>query len=180
MSDGLTAARVSRRSLLWAGAIVVVLVAAGVVGGLVWRALVDVPAGIVVNHHWYPDPWDLGQRASFAATGWYVVVAIVAGLVIGLLAAWFSRAPEIVTLVAVVVGSLLAAWLILVVGLHGAPPDPQGAAAHAADGTRLSGTISRPGAAAFITLPLAAIVPLAVVFLLVAERGADPAPTIED
>jgi hypothetical protein len=179
MSDRLTAARVSRGSLLWAGAIVVVLVAAGVVGGLVWRALVDIPSGVVVGHQWYPDPWDPGQQASFAATGWYVVVAAVAGLVIGLLAAWFSRAPEVLTLVAVVVGSLVAAWLMLVVGLHGAPPDPQTAAAHAADGTRLSGTISRPGAAAFITLPLAAIAPLAVVFLLVAGHRMEPS-AIED
>ncbi|MFI2707368.1 hypothetical protein ACH5WX_07470, partial [Nocardioides sp. CER28] len=151
MSDRLTAIRVSRGSLLWAGAIVVAFLLAGVVGGLVWHSLVDIPRGVVVGHRWYPDPWDTGEQASFAATGWYVVAAAVAGVVIGLLAAWFSRAPEVVTLAAVVIGSLLAAWLMLVVGLHGAPADPQTAAAHAADGTRLTGTISRPGAAAFIT-----------------------------
>jgi hypothetical protein len=36
----------------------------------------------------------------------------------------------------------------------------------------MSGTIARPGAAAFITWPLAALVTLAVVFLLRSDRPA--------
>jgi hypothetical protein len=59
---------------------------------------------------------------------------------------------------------------MLAVGLHGAPADPQAAAAHAKDGARLSGTISRPGAAAFVTWPLATLVPLGAIFLLFPER----------
>lgn len=170
MSDGLTTARVSRAPALWAVAIVVGFSAAGVVCGLVWRSRLHVPRGVVVGHQWYPVSYDSGERASFAATGWYVVIAVLAAVVLGLVAAWLSRAPELLTLGAVLVGSLLAAWLMLLVGLHGAPPDPAAAARHAADGTHLSGTISRPGRAAFITWPLAAVVAVGAVFLLIPAR----------
>jgi hypothetical protein len=172
MSDRLTAVRASRAPALWAVGIVLVFVVVAVACGLLWRGRVDVPSGVVVNHQWYPDPFSQGEQASFAATGWYVAIAVVAAFVLGVLAAWLSRAPEVLTLVAVLVGSLAAAWLMRTVGLHGAPVDPQTAAAHAADGTKLSGTIGRPGTAAFVTWPLAAVVPLAVVFLLFTPRPA--------
>lgn len=170
MSDRLTATRVSRGSALWAVGILAVLAAAGVGAGLLWRSSVDIPHGVVLNHQWYPDPWDPGQRAAFSATGSYVLISLVAGIVLGLLAAVLSRAAELVTLGAVLVGGLLAAWLMLVVGLHGAPPDPQLAAAHAANGTRLSGTIARPGAAAFVTWALAAVAAVGAVFLIVPDH----------
>ena len=171
MSDRLTRVRVSRGSVAWFIGIVVVLGVVGVVCGLFWRSRIDVPHGVVVGGSWYPDPWDTGERDSFASTGWYVLIALAVGVVLGVLAAWFSRASELVTLGAVLVGSLLAAWLMLRVGLHGAPADPQAAAAHAADGTRLSGTISRPGRAAFVVWPLATLVPLGAIFLLLPERS---------
>ncbi|GAA1961232.1 hypothetical protein GCM10009798_21250 [Nocardioides panacihumi] len=173
MSDRLTAVRISRRSVAWGAGIFVVLAVVGVLCGLLWRSRLDIPHGVVVSHQWFPDPWDGGERASFAATGWYVVVALGAGVVLGVLAASLSRAQELVTLAAVLVGSVVGTWLMLRVGLHGAPPDPQLAAAHAADGTRLSGTISRPGAAALVTWPLAAVAVVGGIFLLVPGRRTD-------
>jgi hypothetical protein len=133
---------------------------------------VHIPSGVVLDHRWYPDPWDPGQRDAFAATGWYVVIALVAGVLLGVLAGWLSRAPELVTLAAVVVGSVAAAVVMRLVGLHGAPPDPQLAAAHAAEGTRLSGTIAAPGRGALIAFPLASIVTLALLFLIVTPASA--------
>ena len=165
------------RPLAWAVGIVAVFAVVSVGCGLLWRSRLDIPSGVVAQGRWFPDPWDGGERASFDATGWYVVIAIAAGVVLGLLAAWLSRAPELVTLAAVVVGSLVAAWLMRTVGLHGAPPDPQVAAAHAADGTRMSGTIARPGTAALVAWPLATVVALALFFLLLGER--DPADSFE-
>lgn len=170
MSDRLT------RAVAWGAGLLAAFAVVGAAAGLLWRSRLHVPHGVVVGHQWYPNPWDAGERSFFAATGWYVVIALVAGVLLGLLAAWFARAPELVTLVAVLAGSLLAAWLMLVVGLHGAPPDPQIAAAHAADGTRLSGTISRPGVAAFVVWPLAALVPLGAVYLLVPDSRSAPSP----
>jgi uncharacterized membrane protein YeaQ/YmgE (transglycosylase-associated protein family) len=174
MSDRVTAARSSRRTLAWPAAVVVVFAIVGVAGGLLWRSLLDVPHGVVVGHQWFPDPWESGERDAFDATGWYVVIAVVAGLVVGILAAALARGRELWTLAAVLVGSLVAAWLMRAVGLHGAPPDPQAAAKHAADGTRLSGTFGRPGTAAFITWPLAAVLPVGLAFLLLPRRPEVP------
>ena len=175
MSDRVSVDRSSRRSLAWVVGIVLVIASVGVAAGLLWHSLLHVPHGVVVGHQWFPDPWESGERDLFDATGWYVVIAVVAGLVLGVLAAVLSRAPELWTLAAVLVGSLIAAWLMRAVGLHGAPPDPHAAARHAADGTRLSGTFGRPGAAAFITWPLAAVLPVGLVFLLVPGRAPAPA-----
>lgn len=166
--------RAAGRAVGWAAGAVAVFALVGVAAGLLWRSRVHAPPGVVVDHHWYPQPWDSGQQADFAATGWYVVIALLAGLVLGLLAARLSRAPEVVTLGAVVVGSALAGWLMLRVGLHGVPPDPRLAAAHAADGTKLSGTVSRPRPAALVALPLGAIGALCAVFLLAPGRAAAP------
>lgn len=173
MPDRVSGRRVSAR---WATGIVVAFVVVGVVGGLLWRSRLDIPGGVVVGHRWYPDPWDPGQRAAFAATGWYVVIAGAAGLLLGILASLLSRAAELVTLAAVVVGSVLAVLLMLVVGLHGAPPDPQVAAAHLADGTRLRGTITVPRLGALLVLPLTAAVAIAVVFLTLAPHPREVSP----
>jgi hypothetical protein len=164
MSDRVT------RAIGWTVGLLAVFAGAGAACGLLWHARLHAPSGVVVGGRWYADPWSSGEQASFASTGYYVVIAVVAGLVLGLVAAWSSRAPELVTLAAVVVGSVVAAGLMMVVGLHGAPPDPASAAAHAADGTRMSGTISRPGRAALIVWPLASILATGAVFLLLGER----------
>ena len=69
---------------------------------------------------------------------------VLAGLVLGALAAWLLDRSELVTLVAVVVGSVLAAYLMLRVGL---PPQPAGprtcSPRTAADGTKLDGALAR-------------------------------------
>jgi hypothetical protein len=174
MPDRVTAARSARRALVWAGGIVVVTAVVGVLCGLVWRSLLDAPRGIVVGHQWYPNPPEAGERTAFDATGWYVVIAVVAGLAVGIVAAVLGRARELWTLAGVLLGALLAAWLMRLVGLHGAPPDPQALARHAADGTKLPGTLGRPGAAAFVTWPLAALVPVGAIFLIVPGRPIAP------
>ncbi len=92
-----------------------------------------------------PRPTE-GLLAEFAGTGWYVVVAVVAGLVLGLVAGLLLDRDEIVTLVAVVVGSALAAWLMMKVGFHFRPPDPQAIAESAKDGTELPGRLDLSGA----------------------------------
>jgi hypothetical protein len=63
-----------------------------------------------------------------------------------------------------VVGSTLAGYLMLVVGHHLSPPDPQDVARTAADGTRVDGALrvtAWPPRAAF---PFGALVGLAVVY----------------
>jgi hypothetical protein len=131
---------------LQGGIILALFAAAGLVGGWVWWKLWSpAPAGAVFEKQWYPQATE-GLMAEFAGTGWYVVVAIVAGLVLGIIAGLLLDRDEIVTLVAVVVGSALAAWLMLKVGLHFSPADPQPIADTAKDGTELPGVLELAGA----------------------------------
>ena len=53
-----------------------------------------------------------------------VAIALVAGLVLGLLCAWLFDRSELVTLAAVSAGSALAAYLMYRVGTHLSPADP--------------------------------------------------------
>ena len=160
-----------RPAVTWAVAIAVGYAVVGAGCGWLWASRYTAPTGVVYNHTWYPDHWDAGQRTVFAATGTFVVVALIAGLLLGLAASLVPRMPEVATLVGVVVGSVLATWLMLRVGLHLAPPDPATAAATAADGTQLEGGLATPGWAARTTLPLSSLAVLCVVYLMVTPRS---------
>ena len=79
---------------------------------------------MVYQKQWIPQPYAEGERADFAGTGWYVVVAVVAGLLLGVIAGLLLDRNELVTLAAVAAGSALAAWLMLRVGVSFSAPDP--------------------------------------------------------
>jgi len=119
--------------------VIAAFVVAGAVGGVLWYWLWDVPHGVVAGHEWYTS--EAGLRDDFAGTGWYVAISVLGGVLLGALAAWFLERSELVTLVAVVVGSVLAAYVMLRVGYHLSPPDPDQVARTAADGTRLDGAL---------------------------------------
>lgn len=166
-----------RRVLGQAALVVVVLLVVGAVGGLVWQWLWNAPRGVVVDHRWVQD--EVGLRGDFAGTGTYVAVAAAAGLLAGLVVAVASRRHEVVTLAALVVGSLLAGWVMYRVGVALAPTDPDTLARTARAGTRLPGTLRVSGASPFAALPSGALVGLIVVFVGLAgrrERHAEVAP----
>ncbi len=139
--------RPSRRaSVVQGGVILALFMVTGLVGGWVWWKLWSpAPAGAVFEKQWYPAATD-GLMAEFAGTGWYVVVAIAGGLLLGLVSGMLLDRDEVVTLIAVVVGSAIAAWLMLKVGLHLSPPDPQPIAETAKNGTELPGVLELSGA----------------------------------
>jgi ribose/xylose/arabinose/galactoside ABC-type transport system permease subunit len=142
--------------------VVAVFAGAGALCGLLWFRLWEPPRGVVSGHEWYTS--ESGLRADFEGTGWYVAIAAAAGLLLGVLAAWLCRRSELVTLAAVVGGSVLAAYLMLQVGYHQSPPDPDVLARAAEDGTRLDGALrvdSWPPRAAF---PFGALLGLALVY----------------
>jgi Na+/H+-translocating membrane pyrophosphatase len=180
MSDQLTApadaARSATRRRPWrapiaqAAAIVVCFAVVGALCGLLWEAVWDPAPGEVVKHVWYPISWDRAQPAYFAATGWYVVISIVAGVVLGALAAWRLDRAELLTLGAVVVGGLLGALLMRVVGLHVGPGNPQRLAKTAADGTRLPSQLRLSSWWLLLAFPGGALTGLSVVFLTISKR----------
>ena len=179
MSDGLTAPPSTSPELLdarpaaaprpeWvvvlaqALATVAIFAAVGAAMGWLWYKLWDVPSGVVSGGVWYTN--EAGLRADFQGVAWYVTIALAAGLVLGMLTAWLFDRSELVTLAAVVVGSALAAYLMLRVGTHLSPADPRELAKTAQDGDKLKGALritSWPPKGAFT---FGALVGLAVVY----------------
>lgn len=141
MSDGLTQ---PRRSLwvvvpLQALAILVAFTAAGVGAGRLWYHLWDAPSGVVSGGQWYTN--EAGLRDDFQGVALYVAIAGGLGLVLGLLCAWLLDRSELVTLVAVLAGSVLAAYVMYRVGTHLSPADPHVLARTAQDGDKLKGAL---------------------------------------
>lgn len=161
---------------------VAVLAVLGVVAGAVWEWVWTAPKGVVVDHAWVADD-EASLRGQFSGTGWYVVVASVAGLVGGAVVALFVDRFPLVTLLGVVLGSVLAAWLMYGVGVWLGPGDPQTLAHAAKDGTHLPGQLQVDHKSPWTALPAGALVALAMVFLglSAAHRGAhDDEPVSRD
>jgi len=148
--------------------VVAVFAAAGAGCGWLWRRLWDSPSGVVSQGQWFTD--ETGLRDQFAGTGWYVAIAVVAGAVLGLLAAVVADRSEIATLVAVVVGSVLAGWLMLRVGVHLGPPDPDVLARTSPDGTRLPGDLRVPQWPPRLAFPLGAVLAVAITWFTTTGR----------
>ena len=112
----------------------------------------------------------LGFR-DFGGTGWYVVVATVAGFCLGVLVAWVFERSELATFVAACVGSVLAAWLMSVVGSHLGPPDPVVTARHTADNRHLSSDLRVHGATPWFSFPTGALLGLGAVYFATQRRA---------
>lgn len=164
LPEHLAARRSSLRPGLVQAAIgIVVLAAVGALAGVVWEWLWTPPVGVVVDHRWLAED-EAGLRAQFSGTGWFVVIATVAGLIAGGLVALFLDRVPLLTLLAVVVGSVLGTWLMLEVGAARGPPDPTHLATTAEDGARLPGALEVSRRTPWISMPAGALAALALVF----------------
>ncbi|WP_432478718.1 hypothetical protein [Nocardioides sp. GXQ0305] len=149
--------------------VVLLFALAGVVGGLVWRWIWTPMRGTVLDGVWYPAT----NSSPFSATGLYVLVALVTGLLAGLIGALVTDRRELVTLVLVAGGSLLAGWVMLQVGAIGMPADPTTLARSADDGTRLPGTLTVTGWSPLVAFPTGALLGLFVVFVGLSRKPAE-------
>ena len=143
---------------------------AGALSGWLWFRLWTPPRGVVVEQRWFPDPAEAGLRADFPGTGWYVLVALAGGMLLGAGCAYLLDRSELATLVAVVVGSALAAWVMVEVGVRLGPPDPDVLARTAEDGTRLPGRLEVSRLPPKLSYPAGALLGLAMVYLLTSRR----------
>ncbi len=141
----------------------------GLVGGALWRWLWTPVSGTVFEGVWYPAT----NTSEFSATGLYVLIALGLGLVLGVLSALVTDRRELLVLGLVVVGSLLAAWLMLLVGGLGMPADPTALAATTANRTELPSTLTVRGWSPYVAFPTGALVGLCVVFIGVSRKPAD-------
>lgn len=143
--------------------IVALLAAVGALAGVVWEWVWQPPTGVVVDHRWIQDEDAL--RGSFSGTGTYVIVATLAGLPSGLAIGLLLDRSELVTLVAVAVGSLLAGWVMYHVGVALGPEDPHRLAADATNMTELPARLTVSGASPWRIFPASALIGLLVAFL---------------
>ena len=148
--------------------VLVVFAAAGAFCGWLWHDLWTPPKGVVANHQWYTD--EEGLRSDFSGTGLYVLIAVLAGLVVGGVTSFLCDRAELATLAAVAVGSAVAAFVMWKVGVHSSPVDPYEAAKTAEDGTKLSGHLHVSGKAPFTAFPVGALSALAIVFFGLTKR----------
>ena len=161
--------RAATPELVQAAAVVVLCALVGAGCGWLWFTVWDPQVGVVLDGVWYLD--ERGLRGDFAATGWFVVIGAVAGVVLGLVCALFLSRSELVTLGALIVGTALATYLMWQVGVHLGPDDPRELAEAAQDGDRLPAAIEVSGRSPFLVLPGAALAALALVYATVPRRG---------
>ncbi len=148
--------------------IVVVFVSVGALAGYLWFQIWDPPTGVAYERSWVVG--EQGLRSSFSATGWFVVLAAVSGSVLGFVAGAASRGREVATLIAVVVGSAAATYMMWRMGQALSPPDPDVLARSAPDLTPFEGRIAVGGWSPFLALPASAVLGLLVALILIADR----------
>ncbi|HET8959712.1 hypothetical protein [Nocardioides sp.] len=151
--------------------VLVIFAVAGALAAVVWEWLWTPSSGVVVDHEWLQGL--AGVQAEFSGTGVYVLVASVAGLLVGVLCALFLDRAELVTLVAVVAGAALAGWIMVQVGHALGPDDPRALARTADNGTRLPSDLRVVGASPYVAFPVGATLSLAVVLLGLTKRHAE-------
>jgi len=144
----------------------------GLAAGWLWYTLWEPPTGVVVRHQWYPN--GAGLRGEFSATALYVLIAVVAGAVLGSIAAVLGGRRPLLTLVAALAGAVLAGWLMLKVGERLGPTDPQVLARHAKDGTSLPGALTVTGLSPLLAFPAGTVAALAFVFTIFSGKSAEP------
>lgn len=109
---------------------------AGVVGGWIWAHVTSLPQVTKVGNAASVPSEELTKQVGMDS--WFFVIALVGGLVSGiLLLAWRRRDP-LVMVVLVVLGGGLAAWLMLHLGEALGPDDPVAALRKLPEGAKVS------------------------------------------
>ncbi|GAA1769546.1 hypothetical protein GCM10009795_014660 [Nocardioides hankookensis] len=168
-------AAIDRRALVQLGLVVAGFAAVGALAGVVWQRVWTPTMGVAYDHQWTAAD-ALGLQHEFSGTGWFVAIGLVAGLVAGIAAALLATRMPLLTLAAVVVGSALATWLMLVVGTALGPADQDVVAATAADGTKIPMALAVTGRSPWIALPSGALIGVVLVFVGLPTRFREPEP----
>lgn len=175
-----------RRLVLEHAGVLVLFAAGGALAGWVWQRWATVPQGVA-----FDGDWRLGYRIegdffvgdndwfqqAFGVVGTYVVLGAATSVVIGVVASLVCRRSEVVTLVVVAAGSVLAAVICYRLGLALGPPDPAGLARNAADGTIIQGDLAIKQHSPFVVWPLGSLIGLTMVYFLTSGVSAGMAET---
>jgi len=145
-------------------ATLVLFVAGGSAAGVLWQHWWKPVTGTVVSHKFFLD--GTGLQRDFGGTGLYVLIAVVAGTVLGLCAGGLARRHELIMLVVVLVSAVLGGWLMAAVGHALGPPDPSALARSMDDYSTLPADLRVTGHSPYLALPAGAILGLGAEFFL--------------
>ena len=147
----------SGRSL--AADVAVILVAfllAGLCAGALWPQLVDPVPVTRVELGLTTSETALAER--FDKDGWYSLLAAGCGLVLGVVLTAWRRTDEVVTLLSVVAGAFLAAWVSAEVGSMLGPEDPERLLATAEVGASAPERVRLSSQAPYFMWPVSALI----------------------
>jgi hypothetical protein len=154
-----------RRVVVEVVVVLVVFAVLGAAAGYLWTRVWSLPEGVVQDRQWFYLDFPTYGRI-FSATATYVVIGALSGLVLGVVAAFACRSPELVVLAAVALGSVLAAVVAHRVGVVRSPVNPQLLALVVDDGSELRGRLTMPGRSPYVAWPLGALLGLGVTYLM--------------
>jgi hypothetical protein len=95
----------------------------GMIGALLWWQLTPLAEFTRTDTTAQMNEAELGRQV--ATDGWYVAIAAVGGLLSGIALLGLRRRDPLAMVVLVAVGGLLAAWLMVRIGLWLGPADPK-------------------------------------------------------
>jgi hypothetical protein len=143
--------------------VLVVAVLLGLLAGLLLPQLVDPVTVTRTGNGVVRDEVALSQQ--FDLEGWYSVLAAIGGVLLGAVMVAWRRTDEVVTLLAVVAGALVASWLSAEVALALGPDDPTQLLSDAAEGTTASAALTLTADVVHWVWPLFAVLG-ALVYLI--------------
>jgi hypothetical protein len=113
-----------------------VMLLLGLLCGLLWSVLATPAEFTKVSNGAAMGEDQLGRQ--FGVVGWFVLIGGLAGLAAGLVLSWWRSRDPVLTSVLLVVGSLLAAFVMALVGHLLGPGDPRAALRAAQVGAHVS------------------------------------------
>lgn len=151
-----------REVLIVIGAFVLV----GLFCGWLWHQLwAPAPQGFVYEHAPYFE-----DDKDFRGPGLYFLIAVPAGLLLGLVSTFLFERDEVFTLVAVVVGALAAGGVMALFGALIGPDSATAFAEQADDWEKVTGDLHATKVAVFTAFPGGALLGSAIVLTCFSRR----------
>lgn len=147
-----------------------VFAALAVAGAFVWRAMSDLPVFTRSAQGALMDQVQLAK--TIGIDGWFFTIGALGGLVGGAVLMLVRRSRPILMVVLLAAAGALASWLMVQVGLHLGPDNPDAVLRSAAQGTHVPVQLRTMAHSVEFAWPLGGLLGGLLVLLLVSPRRA--------
>lgn len=142
--------------------------AAGVIGALIWVNVTTLPGYTRVAAGGSMDEEQMAKQ--FSINGWFLVIAVVGGLLSGLVLMLIRRGSPVIMVVLLALGGALATWLMLRCGLSWGPGNPNVALASAEVGQLVPIRLKPDAKGIYFAWSIAALIGAAVSLWIMESR----------